>query len=168
MATDFPTNTVSIDEGASVPVGNLAVLTHHNDPARLGANLNETILDTSNVKPRMFGKLFERKVDGQIYAQILYVNNVNIRDQGMHNVVYVATMANTVYAFDADDPQMSDPLWQKNLGPSVPLPDPRIGGNNYNDIAIEIGIVSTPVIALDQQANGGDGVIYVVAMTKES
>src|SRR5581483_4729046 len=70
--------------------------------------------------------------------------------------------------FDADDPQMSDPLWQKNLGPSVPLPDPRIGGNNYNDIAIEIGIVSTPVIALDQQANGGDGVIYVVAMTKES
>jgi len=166
MSTDTTSDVAAGTQAATV--GSITVLTHHNDIARTGANLNETILNTSNVKPGSFGKLFERTVDGQIYAQILYVSNVNIRDQGVHNVVYVATMANTVYAFDADDPGATDPLWSKNLGPSVSLPDPRVGDGAYNDIAIEVGIVSTPVISLENSGNGGDGTIYVVAMTKES
>jgi len=166
MSTDTTSGAAAGTQAATV--GSITVLTHHNDIARTGANLNETILNTSNVKPGSFGKLFERTVDGQIYAQILYVSNVNIRDQGVHNVVYVATMANTVYAFDADDPGATDPLWSKNLGPSVSLPDPRVGDGAYNDIAIEVGIVSTPVISLENSGNGGDGTIYVVAMTKES
>jgi len=166
MSTDTTSGAAAGTQAATV--GSITVLTHHNDIARTGANLNETILNTSNVKPGSFGKLFERTVDGQIYAQILYVSNVNIRDQGVHNAVYVATMANTVYAFDADDPGATDPLWSKNLGPSVSLPDPRVGDGAYNDIAIEVGIVSTPVISLENSGNGGDGTIYVVAMTKES
>lgn len=152
---------------ASLP-GRIAILTHHNDLARTGANLNETLLTTANVKSGSFGKLFERQVDGQIYAQILYVSNVNIRDNGQHNVVYVSTMANTVYAFDADDRDTSDPLWSRNLGPAVPLPDPRIGDDAYNDIAIQIGIIGTPVIILNTPGNASDGTLYVVATTKES
>jgi hypothetical protein len=165
MSTDITPGAAASNQTAT---SSIAVLTHHNDLTRTGANLNETILNTSNVNPSHFGKRFERKVDGQIYAQILYVSNVNIRDQGVHNVVYVATMANTVYAFDADDPGSTEPLWSRNLGPAVSLPDPRVGDGAYNDIAIEVGIVSTPVISLENSANGGDGTIYVVAMTKES
>ncbi|GAC1349408.1 MAG: hypothetical protein NVSMB27_22280 [Ktedonobacteraceae bacterium] len=174
-ATDITANTDVGNQAttngvtAIAVLGDIAVLTHHNDPIRLGANLNEQTLTTANVKLPTFGKLFDRNVDSQIYAQILYVSNVNIRNHGTHNVVYVATMANTLYAFDADDPLAHQPLWWKNLGPSVPLPDPHVGGGSgYNDIAIEIGIVSTPVISLDIKDNGGDGTLYVVAMTKES
>ena len=96
------------------------VLTQHNDISRTGANLNETTLTTSNVNVNQFGKLFSRSVDGQIYAQPLYVPNVSIPGQGTRNVVYVATMKNTVYAFDADDPSASTPYWQANFGPGVP------------------------------------------------
>src|SRR6266851_4649668 len=67
--------------------GPASVLTQHNDNSRTGANLNETLLNTSNVNVNRFGKLFSRVVDGQIYAQPLYVPGVNI--QGLHNVVYV-------------------------------------------------------------------------------
>src|SRR5437867_4091418 len=119
MAID-PTTNAPVSSNAAV--GSIAILTYHNDNSRTGANLNETILNTSNVNPQKFGKLFERQVDGHIYAQILYVSNVPIPNKGVHNVVYVATMHNTVYAFDADG-LVTDPLWSKNLGPSVKLPD---------------------------------------------
>src|SRR2546421_5479753 len=93
------------------------VLTQHNDNARTGANLAESILTPDAVAaPGRFGKLFERQVEGQVYAQALYVPNVAF-PQGQRNALYVATMRNNVYAFDADDPQASAPLWQKNLGP---------------------------------------------------
>jgi chitodextrinase len=133
------------------------VLTQHNDIGRTGANLKETFLNTSNVKVNQFGKLFKRSVDGQIYAQPLYVSNVSIPNQGSHNVLYIATMHNSVYAFDADNPNASTPLWQRNLGPSVPQTDVGDG-----DIKIEIGITSTPVIDLSSHT------LYCVAKTKEN
>jgi outer membrane protein assembly factor BamB len=139
----------------------LSVLTQHNDNNRTGANLNEHIFNTSNVNQKQFAKLFVRPVDGHIYAQPLYLSNIQFPDLKFHNVVYVATMHNTVYAFDADDPKASQPLWSVNLGPSVPLPDPNIGPPGFSLIHVEIGILSTPVISL------ANNVIYVVSANKD-
>jgi hypothetical protein len=165
---------VTMDRSISIPVAALAqvvapappekyanVLTHHNDNARTGANLNEAAPNVANVSTR-FGRLFERQVNGAVYAQPL-IARVNVSNR-MRNVLYVATMRNLVYAFDADDPKESAPLWGPvSLGPAVPLPDARIGGDaGYKDIAWEVGILSTPVIDLDRDA------IYVVAATKET
>src|SRR6266516_1304554 len=140
----------------------IVVSTQHNDNSRTGANLQEEVLNVQNVKSQQFGMMFKRPVDGQIYAQPLYVPNMNIPGEGIHNVVYVATMHNSVYAFDADDPAASTPLWHKSLGPSAPLPDSNIGPSTYQDISTEVGILSTPVISLEQNA------IYIVAFTKTS
>jgi hypothetical protein len=159
-------------------VNTISVLTQHNDNNRTGANLQEGVLNTSNVNPQQFGMLFKYPVEGHVYAQILYVSNMNIPNKGTHNVVYVATMRNKVYAFDADDPnQANTPLWQRSLEPSAPLPDVNIGPTYvdahgvehavdpggqpaYRDIAHEVGVLSTPVISLQHNA------IYVVAFTK--
>jgi hypothetical protein len=104
----------------------IAVTTQHNDELRTGANLQEITLDTSNVNPEHFGKLFTYPVQGHVYAQPLYVSDVTIPAKGIHNVVYVATMNNRVFAFDADDPtQAKTPIWQRQLLPSIPLPDQK-------------------------------------------
>src|SRR5215212_2638839 len=79
------------------------VLTQHNDNNRTSGNLSETVLNTSNVTQATFGRLYSRPVDDQIYAQPLYVTGVNIPGRGLKNVVYVVTVNDTVYAFDADD-----------------------------------------------------------------
>ncbi|WP_353063325.1 IPT/TIG domain-containing protein [Tunturibacter psychrotolerans] len=149
-------------------IGQVSVLTQHNDNARTGQNLNETTLNTSNVSQNSFGKLFSRTVDGFIYAQPLYVPGLTIQG-ATHNVVYVATQHNSVYAFDADNPNTPAPLWQVNLGTPVPSQDICIisGDTNpadcpYYDISPEIGITSTPVI--DPVA----GIIYLVDRTKNT
>ncbi|GAC1352467.1 MAG: hypothetical protein NVSMB1_15620 [Polyangiales bacterium] len=128
------------------------VVTQHNDLARTGANLSEKTLNTSNVNSSHFGKLFSRIVDGQIYAQPLYVALAI----GSHNVVYVATQHNSVYAFDADDTSAATALWHVNLGPSVPAQD-----TGCPLISPEIGITSTPTIDLASKT------IFVEAKTKE-
>ncbi len=123
--------------------GNPAITTGQYDMGRTAANLNETILNTGNVNGSQFGKLFSWPVDGWIFAQPLYMPGVRISGVSA-NVVYVATMHNSVYAFDADNPP-APPLWQTNLGPSVPAPS----GNGCPDSRFtgpELGIVSTPVI----------------------
>ena len=155
---------------AILGVGQVSVLTQHNDNARTGQNLNETVLNTSNVNQSSFGKLFWRTVDGFINAQPLYVPGLTIQG-ATHNVVYVATQHNSVYAFDADDPNASAPLWQVNLGTSVPSEDICIitGDTNsgdcpYYDISPEIGITSTPVI----DSPTTSGIIYVVTRTKNT
>ena len=133
------------------------VLTHHNDNSRTGANLREQQLNTDNVNPRQFGKLFTRQVDGEIYAQPLYVSSLYLPDGGFQNVVFVCTMHNSVYAFSADDPDFAAPFWKVNLGPSIPSADVQ---PCCPDISSEIGILSTPVIDLATQT------IYLVSRTK--
>ena len=135
-----PTATAS----AAITVNNQsasAVLTYHNDDARDGAFLEEAILTPGNVNSAQFGKLASYPVDGQVYAQPLYVPNVNIPGVGLRNVVFVETQNNTVYAFDADanSPQTLHTFWFKHLGTSVPKGD--VEGVNPN-----VGILSTPVI----------------------
>src|SRR5437660_10296843 len=76
------------------------VLTWHNDNARTGQNLSETILTPANVNFNQFGKLFVVPTDGQVYAQPLYVSNLSIPGKGVHNVVYIATEHDTVYSCD--------------------------------------------------------------------
>ena len=143
----------------------VSVLTNHNDNGRTGQNLQESTLNTSNVNVSNFGKLFKRTVDGYIYAQLLYVPGLTIGGK-TRNVVYVATEHNSVYAFDADDPTASAPLWQVNLGNSVPSGDVCIGQSiaecPYKDLLPEIGITSTPVI------DASSSTIYVVAKTKDT
>jgi hypothetical protein len=113
------------------------VLTQHNDLARTGANTAETILTPANVNSNTFGKLFTDAVDAQVYAQPLYVENLNISG-GSHNVVFVCTESNSVYAFDAD--VGGTPYWHVNLG----LPySPACG-----DLTPVVGITGTPVIDL--------------------
>src|SRR6185312_1857116 len=140
-------------------LGAQAVLTANYDNSRTNANLAETILTPGNVGPNSFGKLFALSVDGQIYAQPLYMPTLSIAGSN-HNVVFVATMRNSVYAFDADTP--AAPLWTVNLGPSIPSSTFDIPDLPYMDIRPEIGILGTPVI------DPSTGTLYVVAGTLAS
>lgn len=145
--------------------GQFSVTTYHYDNARTGQNTHESILQPSNVNANGFGKLFAQRVDGQLYAEPLFLANVFISGQGMHNVLYVATEHDSVYAFDADNNQGTNnqPLWHVNfLHPAkgiTTIPSSDVGTTM---ISPEIGITSTPVI---DQSNG---TIYVVAATKEN
>ena len=136
----------------SVLLPQVSVLTANYDNSRTNSNLHETVLSLTNVNKDQFGKLGSFPVDGQIYAQVLYVTGVQIPGKGARNVVYAATMHNTVYAIDADSPASIVPLWKVNLG--VPVPSSVL---NFTDIVPEVGILSTPAIDLGQQ------VMYVVA-----
>src|SRR5213594_4262987 len=89
----------------------LSVLTQHNDNTRSGWNDNETALTTSNVNVQQFGAVFTLPVDGQVYAQPLVVGHLLIGD-GYHNVVFIATVNNTLYAFDGDNGTL---YWQKSF-----------------------------------------------------
>jgi hypothetical protein len=142
------------------------VLTNRYDDARTGSNIQETILTPRNVSAKTFGKLFEREVDGDIYAQPLIKTGVLIPGSGIRNVVYVATVKNSLFAFDADSPGARTPLWchsrevfgdpvSKDEVTDMP-PDEK-----YLNFATSIGIVATPVI--DPQSK----TIYVVANSKK-
>jgi len=141
------------------------VLTANYDTERTSSNTRETILNTSNVNALTFGKLGAFPVDGQIFAQPLYVSGIQITGKGKHNVLYVATMHNSVYAIDADDNTNPLPLWRVNLGPSVLTSHLAVYYAptllTFDDIDPEIGILSTPVIDLSRN------LIYLVSDTFE-
>ncbi len=125
----------------------VSVLTQHNDNTRSGWNDNETALTTSNVNVQQFGKVFTLTVDGEVYAQPLVVGHVFIGG-GYHNVVYIATVNNTLYAYDGDNGTL---YWQKNFtrsGWRPPMNTDMTGacGGTYTNFSGKMGIVGTPVI----------------------
>jgi outer membrane protein assembly factor BamB len=129
----------------------------HNDLGRTGLNPNETILSPANVDVAHFGKKFAQAVDGWIFAQPLVVPQVAIPNMGTHDVVYVATENNSVYAFDATTIQPA--LWHASFLSAgvtpVPAPD-----TNESTITPEVGITGTPVIDV------ASSTLYVVSETK--
>lgn len=144
------------------------VLTQHNDPARSGAQLHETVLTTSSVTPSTFGRIYERNVQGQIITQPLYVDSQWVPGKGLRNVVYVATRKNWIYAFDADD---MDPnpnhglLWSAPVHIEPDGPVPGMCRETYGSM----GVTSTPVIdrATDTMyvvARKADGTIWLHAL----
>jgi fibronectin type 3 domain-containing protein len=139
-----------------------SVLTYHNDNVSSGANLNETLLTPGNVNSTNFGKLFKTPLDGQVYAQPLYVAGVNITSgpsRGIHNVTYVATEHDSLYAIDADSGQV---LWQDSfINPGAGVTTVPNGDVASTDLTPEIGITGTPVI--DSSTN----TLYLDAKTKE-
>jgi hypothetical protein len=138
------------------------IATAQYDNARTGANLLETILTPQNVNVAQFGRIAFLPVDGDVYAQPLYIPHLEIPGKGLRNVIFIATERDSVYAFDADTPS-TDPLWQvsfvdakKNISPvsahdvHCPFIDPVIG------------ITSTPVIDLPSRT------LYALARTREA
>ena len=144
------------------------VLTYHYDNTRQGQNTNETLLSPANVNITNFGKLFIYAVDGYVYAQPLIMTNVNMAGKGVRNVMFVSTMHDSVYAFDADSNGDTNGglLWETNLGISSPSPSIEYGARYHPgvgnlDIVPEEGAASAPVI------DPVTGTIYVDAFTRE-
>ncbi len=134
------------------------VLTYHNDIARTGQNLNETVLTASNVTSAKFGKLGFYSVDGLVDAQPLYASSVAVPSNGTHNLLIAATEHDSVYAFDADT---GATVWQKSMLKSGETTSDNRG---CSQVVPEIGVTSTPVI---DRTSGTNGVVYVVAMSKD-
>lgn len=135
------------------------VLTWHNDNARTGQNLSESILTPALVNWKNFGLLANVKVDGKVDAQPLYVTALTFPTIGTHNVLYIATEHDTVYAVEADSGKI---LWQRSMLGSGETPSDDF---NCSQVVPEIGITSTPVI--DRLA-GPHGTIFLVAMSKNA
>ncbi len=151
-----------------------SVLTEHNDISRSGANTNETILNPSNVNTSSFGKLFSQLVDGYVFAQPLYVPGVTMgsgtaQAGTTHNVVFVATENDSVYAFDADTNTGANtsPLWHITLldaAHGAPAGATAVPSSDLSNTVMgpEIGITGTPVIDTVSKT------LYVIGETKES
>ena len=147
--------------------GQVNVVTYHNDVARTGSNANETLLTPANVNRTSFGLRFTQPVDGYIVGQPLYLSNVTIPNAGVHNVVYVATLNDSVYAFDADSNTGSNaaPLWHvnfTNLSAGITTASGEFLPCQAVTLYNQSGIVSTPVM------DPSTGTMYVVAKTNEN
>jgi outer membrane protein assembly factor BamB len=135
------------------------VTTYHNDIARTGQNVQESILTLSNVNSSSFGKLLTLSVDSVIDAEPLYLSALSIPGQGTHNVVYAVTENDSAYAFDADT---GTPLWHTSVLGSGESPSDT---HSCGQITPTIGITATPVI---DRKLGPHGTIFLVAMSKNS
>src|SRR5262245_40812100 len=139
---------------------NVDVLTWHNDGLLSGLNSQETTLTPSNVNANNFGKLFSYDVDGYVYAQPLYKGNLSIAG-GTHNVAFVATEHDSVYAFDTD---AKATFWQTSLllpRAGYTVTTVPSGDTGSGDIVPEVGITGTPLI------DAARNTLYVLAKTKE-
>jgi uncharacterized protein (TIGR03437 family) len=141
--------------------GQTPVFTYHNDNGRTGQYSGEILLGPSTVSASAFGKRFTYMVDGAVYAQPLYMPRVSIGGT-LHDVLFVATAHDSVYAFDADNPGSGQPLWRVSFLDSAngvtSVPEPDV---SCPVISPELGIVGTP--AIDAQS----GTLYAIAFTKE-
>ncbi|HEY8078613.1 MAG TPA: hypothetical protein VIF62_30995 [Labilithrix sp.] len=134
----------------------IEALTEHYDNARTGLYGAESKLKPTNVNEAMFGKAFELTVDGKVDAQPLYLQAVAIAGKGTHDVIYVVTEHDSIYAFDAN--AAGAPLWQVSaLGAGEAPSDDR----GCDQVTPEMGITATPVI------DRTTGTMYVVAMSKK-
>lgn len=142
------------------PVQHLAVATYHNDNARSGINSQETTLTPANVNVVSFGKLASVPVQGLVFAQPLFIDNITMSDGKAHKVAIVATEHDQVYGIDSDTYQV---LWQRSLldtqGSITPIPTDDV---NCHVLGDEEGITGTPVIDADSET------VYVVGSTKET
>ncbi len=171
--TTFATNSAGAAWGGpsqsftTLTLKRVSVLTYHYDNTRQGQNTNETLLTPANVNAASFGKLFTYPVDGYVYAQPLIMTNLNMPGKGVRNVLFVATMHDSVYAFDADSNGDANGglLWQTNVGVSSPSPITEFGRRYHSvgnlDVVPEEGMTGTPVI------DPATGTLYVDAFTRE-
>lgn len=148
----------SLTVNASAPA-TTDMLTYHNDLARTGQNLTETMLTPANVNSSTFGKLGFYSADGLVDAEPLYASSVTIPNNGAHNIVIAATEHDSVYAFDADS---GATLWQVTMLKSG---ETTSDDRSCGQITPEIGVTSTPVI---DRSSGPNGAVYVVAMSKDA
>jgi hypothetical protein len=160
-ATVFLALALGLHAQVSVPV---SVRMNRYDANSTGANTHETILNPSNVNPAGFGKRFSYYVDGAVFAQPLYAPSVAVPGHGTHNLLYIATMNDKFYAFDAD--KAGPPLWMRDFTDEpagvLPVPVTDITGRPDLNIVGTVGIEGTP--AMDAAA----GFIFVVVRTRES
>ncbi len=138
------------------------ITTSQYDNARTGANIHETILNPRNVDVNRFGRVVRLPVDGDIYAQPLYLPKLAIPGKGTHNVVFVATEHDSVYAFDAGG-QPKEPLWKVSfIDPAKQVSTLSVDSVRCPFLNPEVGITSTPVI------DTRNGTLYVLVRTKEA
>ena len=149
-------HTATLALTVAVPVG-VNVTTYHNDNARDGLNAKETILTPANVSSATFGKLATLSVDGLVDAEPLYLSALTVNGQ-THNVLYVVTENDSVYAFDADS---GTQLWKVS---ALESGETTSDDHGCSQITPKIGITSTPVI---DRSKGANGTIFVVAMSKD-
>jgi len=151
----------------TLSVTRVPVLTYHYDNTRQGQNTNEILLTLANVNVTNFGKLFSYAVDGYVYCQPLIMTNVNIAGSGAHDVLFVATEHDSVYAFDANTNSGTNGglLWKTNLGIAAISPSTEYGTRYHaqgnTDLVPEEGASGTPVI------DPVSGTIYLDAFTRE-
>ncbi|HTS09993.1 MAG TPA: Ig-like domain-containing protein [Candidatus Eisenbacteria bacterium] len=148
----------------AIATAQVSVLTHHNDNSRTGQNVSEPYLAPSNVNKSQFGVLFTQPVDGMVVAEPLYVPNLQINGT-QHNVVFVVTLHDGVYAFDADNSTGANvsPLWYTSLiNPPAVTTVPIASQGCLQTGFTEMGILGTPVI------NPTTNTMYLVAKTLES
>ncbi len=145
--------------GALTLIAQASVATYHNDNARTGQYLNETLLTPASLAAGGFGKRNFLAVDGAVYGQPLYLSRVKMGVTGFHNVLFVATSHDSLYAFDVDAPG-SQPLWQVSFLNAAGVT--TVSGADVDcDVIPELGIAGTPVI------DENSGTIYLIAYTKE-
>lgn len=146
--------TLTVNAGSSA----IDVLTYHNDNARTGQNLNESILTTTNVASATFGKLGFYTTNAKVDAEPLIVSGVSVPGKGTLNLLIAASENDTVYAFDADNPGTQ--IWSANMLKSGETTSDDRG---CNQVSPQIGVTATPVI---DRSRGPNGAIYVAAMSK--
>ncbi len=139
-------------------IAQVSVPTANYENGRSNANLQETALTPAKVSTGTFGRIGAFPVDGQVYAQPLYISGLSIPGQGTHNVLYVATQHNSVFAYDADSASSPVLLWRVNFGAPVPS---STFGSDYTDISPEVGILSTGTI------DTARGVLYLVSASPQ-